>query len=132
MSAELDRLEVDLLFEGMKEIASTVTEIAAMELWAFATEIANVKTGNLRSSIQAEPSSDLSWVIGTGTEYAPFVHEGFDSFPLNSPVNIDGHWVYIGQHPGYKGNPFFDDAISDVEGRIDEFIDTAISQLGLE
>lgn len=42
-----------------------------------------VDTGNLRSSIQAEPmrNDGLQWRIGTGVEYAEFVEYGVRSKP---------------------------------------------------
>ena len=131
----VDTSEVYLVFDGLKEIGDIALEAMAMDLWAEATELANVKTGDLRSSIQAQGEGS-QWVVGTDLEYALYVHEGTPEHDIGSPINIDGHWVYIGRspkgkgkpHPGYKGNPFFDDATNIVEGRTDEYIQQAIGE----
>jgi hypothetical protein len=65
-------------------------------------------------------------VVGTGLEYAVPVHEGYGPFWLDRSVNIDGNWVYIKEHPGYSGDPFFDRTI---ETRTDIYLDLAISDL---
>ena len=80
-------------------------------------------------SIQAEQSDDLNWIVGTNLEYAVPVHEGYDPFWLDSPVNIDGNWVYIKEHPGYSGDLFFDRTIDTIEARIDTYLDLAITDL---
>lgn len=92
-------------------------------------EEAPVKKGTLRGSIQAEQHDDLSWIVGTNLEYAVPVHEGYGPFWLNSPVNIDGNWVYIKEHPGYGGNPFFECTVDKVEAKIDTYLDLTMADL---
>jgi hypothetical protein len=129
---EMDETEVLAMFEDSKELASTMVELWAADFEDKLMPRVNIKTGNLRSSIFSDPVDSLNWMFGTDLFYAPYVHEGFDSFWLDSPVNIDGDWVYIKQHPGYEGNPFFDDTLEETETQLDNYLEDAIASLGLE
>lgn len=113
----------------MKHIGSKAIEYMALDVEAESVIRANVKTGDLRSSISAQPRGDDSWAIGTNLDYAVFPHEGFGAFELNRSVLIDGHWVYIGRHPGYKGNPWFDDSLEIAGNRTEEYLSMATSDL---
>jgi hypothetical protein len=129
MTAEINHEEVYRLLYALKEVGSKVVEYMAMDFWAESVEEAPIKKGTLRGSIQAQQQDDLTWIIGTNLEYAVPVHEGYESFPLNSPVNIDGNWVYIKEHPGYSGNPFFDRTTEIIESRIDTYLDLAMADI---
>lgn len=127
MSADLNQSELDNLFEGLKEVGSRIIEYLALDFWSMSVEEAPIDKGTLRGSIQANQADDLSWVVGTNLEYAVLVHEGYPSFWLDSPVNIDGNWVYIKEHPGYGGDPFFDRTMDSVEAKIDTYLDLAMA-----
>ena len=133
MGMEINNGEVQLMFEGAKGVPEKALEYLAMDYWAVSVENANIKTGNLRSSIQAEGGGN-EWIVGTDLEYAPFVHEG------TAPHVIEGnpylywegaeHPVRRVQHPGYEGNPWFDTALEIIEGRLDEYLEMAIGDIG--
>jgi hypothetical protein len=129
MGVEIDRSEVDGLFEELEYVGSRSIEYLALDFWSISVEEAPIAKGTLRGSIQADQKDDLSWIVGTNLEYAVPVHEGYPPFWLDSPVNIDGNWVYIKEHPGYSGNPFFDRTIDSLEGKIDTYLDLAIADL---
>jgi hypothetical protein len=129
LGVELNHEELDRLLDNLKEVSSKVLEYMAMDFWSVSVEEAPIKKGTLRASIQSEQQDDLTWIVGTNLEYAVPVHEGYDSFPLDSPVNIDGQWVYIKTHPGYSGNPFFDRTTEIIEGRIETYLDLAMADI---
>jgi hypothetical protein len=130
----VDTSEVELLFEGMKQIGETALEILKDD---FLSETANEVprlTNTLANSIQAT-GGGLQWIVGTDIEYASYVHEGH----MTRPSQADSYVTYQGKSLGVKGhqhwvegNPFFERAIDTVEGRCDDYISQAISVLGLE
>jgi hypothetical protein len=135
----VDTSEVELLFEGMKQIGETALEILKDDFLSVSADEVPRLTNTLANSIQATGGGN-NWIIGTDIEYAGYVHEGTGPHDIGSPVLIGGSWVYIGlspggkgkPHPGYKGDPFFDRAIDTVEGRTDDYISQAITVLGLD
>lgn len=135
----VDTSEVELLFEGMKQIGETALEILKDDFLSVAAEEVPRKTNTLANSIQGIGGGG-QWIVGTDIEYAGYVHEGTPPHDIGSPIMIDGSWVYIGrspggkgkQHPGYKGDPFFDRTIDTIEGRTDDYISQAITVLGLD
>jgi hypothetical protein len=129
MGAEIDRSELDTFFEELKNVGNQVIEYLAMDFWSVSIEEAPIHRGTLRSSIQNEQQDNLTWIVGTSLEYAVPVHEGYGPFWLDSPVNIDGNWVYIKQHPGYSGDPFFDRTLDTIETRTNTYLELAISDL---
>jgi hypothetical protein len=54
MGAELDRSDVDLLFEDIKTVGSKVIEYLAIDFWSISVEEAPIAKGTLRGSIHAE------------------------------------------------------------------------------
>jgi len=108
-----------------ERMVNLVEDIADM-YEGFATDEAPVKLGDLQGSIYTENTGLLERLVSPHVDYAIHVHNGYDPFELNSPVNIDGGWVYIKTHPGYEGNPFMERAEtrgeSYVEMLSDEFI----------
>lgn len=129
MGVEFDPTDALMILNNLKEAGPRALAFLTIDFSAEAVSNANVKTGTLRSSIQAEQQDDTSWIVGTNLEYASFPHDGFDSFELNRSVNIGGNWVYIKTHPGYEGNPFFTDAGTTVEGNVEEYITMAVEDL---
>jgi len=135
MSMELDRSEIDLFFEGAREIGAKALEYMAMDFWGVSVEKANIRRGTLRDSIQAEQQSDDVWTVGTNLEYASYVHEGTDPheiFPLGKQALYwegASHPVKSVYHPGYEGNPWFDTAADIIEERMDEYLEMAIGDL---
>jgi hypothetical protein len=134
MGAEINDADIQLVFEGMKEIGLRAMVLMGSDFEAEAVQEAPIKTGNLRSSIQATTKDDYMWIVGTNLEYAPYVHEGTE------PHVIEGNpWLYWPgaehpvrkvNHPGTEANPFFDRATDTVEGRLDEYIQMAMEDVG--
>ena len=133
---EMDETEVLAMFEDSKELASTMVELWAADFEDKLMPRVNIKTGNLRSSIFSDPVDSLTWMFGTDLFYAPYVHEG------TPPHIIEGNpWLYWDgaehpvrrvNHPGYEGNPFFDDTLEETETQLDNYLEDAIASLGLE
>lgn len=149
MGMEFDRSTIDILFDNAPEIGSTIIEMATLDFWGESTEAANIKTGNLRSSIQYDIGEGQG-IVGTNLEYAPYVHEGFpahDIYPVGM-VSYLGATIRSGKqalywegadhpvpkvhHPGYGGNPFFKDTIPIIEGRSDEYLSLTMNILGFD
>jgi len=136
MTAEMDKTEVDVMFEGALEVGQKALEYLALDYWSVSVENANIKTGTLRGSIQYDQQDDNTWTVGTNLEYASYVHEG-TSPHLILPTNWDGYLWWEGadhpvryvEHPGYAGNPWFDTAIEITEGRLDEYLEMAMEDL---
>lgn len=136
MGGELDRSELNIMFEGAKQIGILALEYLAMDFWAVSVEHANIKWGTLRDSIQPDQQNDNVWTVGTNLEYAPFVHEGTEPHLITSQY-WDGYLYWPGakhpvryvEHPGYEGNPWFDTALDIIEGRSDEYLQRAMDDL---
>lgn len=87
----------------------------------------NVDTGNLRSSgrLHIEGTADPVCVVGYYTRYALAVHDG--SRPHIIRPSRSGVLAWSGpdgvvfarmvHHPGYTGNPFLDDALTEETAR---------------
>lgn len=131
----VDTSEVELLFEGMKQIGETALEILKDDYLSEVAERVNRKTNTLANSIQATGGGS-QWIVGTNLEYAPYPHEGTEPHWIegNDYLYWPGaeHPVRRVHHPGYAGNPFFDDSLDVVEGRSDDYISQAITVLGLD
>lgn len=133
MGMESDDSNVQVMFEGSLEVGQKALEYLVMDFWAVSVEKANIRRGTLRDSIQADQQDDNAWTVGTDLEYAVWVHEGTE------PHTIEGNpWLYWPgaehpvrrvEHPGYEGNPWFDHALDDVEGRLDEYLEMALSEI---
>jgi len=72
-----------LVFNRLPEItaslrpkASQIIRKCAADIEAGAKAVVPVDTGNLKNSIQTEMESDLTAVVGTNVEYAPYVEYG--------------------------------------------------------
>jgi len=61
---------------SLRPKASQIVRKAAADIEAHAKSIVPVDTGNLKNSIQTEMESDLTAVVGTNVEYAPYVELG--------------------------------------------------------
>lgn len=60
----------------LRQRASQVVRKAAFDIEARAKQVVPVRTGNLKNSIQTTMESDLTAVVGTAVEYAPYVELG--------------------------------------------------------
>jgi hypothetical protein len=96
------------------KLPSAVTEFLddiASSLEVLMKDEAPVRLGDLQNSITTDTVSPLERLIWPSMFYAPFVILGTRRHPINSPVNIEGNWVYIKEHPGTSPNPFPDRAL---------------------
>lgn len=78
-SLVVTRLVFDRLPElrgQLRERASQVVRKTAFDIEARAKATVPVRTGNLKNSIQTTMESDLTAVVGTAVEYAPYVELG--------------------------------------------------------
>lgn len=136
MGMEFDPTEVQFMFEGAKGVPEKAMEYLALDYWAVSVEKANHDEGDLQSSIQMEGGGN-EYTIGTDLYYAPFVHEGTAPHMITSQY-WDGYLYWPGadhpvryvMHPGYEGNPWFDIALDIIEGRLDEYLEMAIGDIG--
>lgn len=108
----------DKISELPDRMTNLVDDLASV-YEVLAKDEAPVDKGDLQGSIWTENTGVLSRLITPHVAHALPVHEGYDSFELNSPVNIDGNWVYIKTHPGFPGNPFMDRAESRGESYVE-------------
>ena len=78
----------------------------------------------------AESDKDgMNAIIGSNLNYAIYMEEGRGPFQVNSAVNIPRvGWRYIGQHPGYKAQPFLQPAYNKTSPKIKPAIDKAIKE----
>ena len=134
MGMDVNTSELELLFEDLKELSSKVLEFLAWDFESESTKLANVQTGKLMASIQARPQSDLSWVVGTDIEYAPYVHEGFPAHEIKATnakaLSLpDGNFYSHVWHPGYVGNPFFDDTTDIIESQLEKYLELAMGDI---
>lgn len=60
----------------LRQRASVAIRKAAHDVEARAKDIVPVDTGNLKNSIQTAMESDLTAIVGTHVEYAPYVEYG--------------------------------------------------------
>lgn len=80
---------------------------------------APVVIGDLQNSITTDTVSMTERLIWPSALHAAFVILGTRPHEINSPVKIEGNWVYIKEHPGTSPNPFPDRAVD----RADRFIE---------
>jgi len=73
----------ELVFDRLPELrgelrrqASAAIRKAAFDIEAHAKAVVPVDTGNLKNSIQTTMEDDLTAVVGTHVEYAPYVEFG--------------------------------------------------------
>lgn len=146
MGAEVDSKEVLDLFDDMLNVGTNALEFMTMDFWEISTERANIEKGTLRGSIQADKQSDHQWIVGTNLEYAPYVHDGTPPHEIKAksgkalgPITITGSYLGVSKsgkaffkvvhHPGYKGNPFFDDSLEIIERQLDEYVGMAMKAI---
>lgn len=60
----------------LRQRASQAVRKAALDIEARAKQVVPVRTGNLKNSIQTTMESDLTAVVETAVEYAPYVELG--------------------------------------------------------
>lgn len=133
---------IDITFD--KSIADNIQQIAdrlpsaitdflddvSSSLEVLMKDEAPVRFGDLQNSITTDTVSPLERLIWPSMEYAPFVILGTRPHEINSAIQIEGNWVYIGTHPGTSPNPFPDRAAdradSIIEARMDQFYNDLI------
>lgn len=104
----LDTKPLDALAARIPSKAAELVERGARRFETVAKDNAPIDTGNLRSKIAADPITRVMWQVRDNTEYGIYQEFGVNHpYTINSPVNIKGHWVYIGTHPGFKAHPFW-------------------------
>jgi hypothetical protein len=134
MGMEVNTSELELLLEGLNNLSSKVLEDLAWDFESQSTDLANIQKGTLKASIQAQQTSDLSWIVGTNIEYAPYVHEGFPAHEIKA-TNAkalsfpDGNFYKRVWHPGYVGNPFFDDTTDIIEAQLEKYLELAMGDI---
>jgi hypothetical protein len=133
MEAPID--ELHNVLEMTKETAVRLSELMANDLAESISDETPFVTGNLRSGWDdPTPTGELSYIFRNNVEYALAVHEG------SRPHIIEGnpylswpgakHPVRMVHHPGYGGNPFTEPAILSTEGKIDDLLSQALSEVG--
>ena len=122
-----------------RDITSAVeraVELAAIELWGNLKAEAPVDHGRLAGSFQLE-GEGLNYAITSGVEYALAVSEGTDPHEI-VPVEaqalrfvVEGEVIFARrvQHPGTPGDPYIDRSIEQVQARVPEFVEMALSGL---
>ncbi len=60
----------------LRQQASAAIRKAAYDIEAYAKAVVPVDTGNLKNSIQTTMEGDLTAIVGTHVEYAPYVEYG--------------------------------------------------------
>ncbi|MDP3014697.1 MAG: hypothetical protein Q8M92_10665 [Candidatus Subteraquimicrobiales bacterium] len=86
---------------------------------------APVRMGDLQKSVTTDSISNLERLIWPTVEHAAYVILGTDPHTINSATQIEGNWVYIGEHPGTDPNDFPSRAIKragpSIESRMESF-----------
>lgn len=80
--------------------AAEVVEGAAFACEALAKSIAPIDTGFLRSSIQAQPETPLSWIVAVGADYGKEVEFGTSrqaAQPYMTPASENVRPTFLGQ-----------------------------------
>lgn len=94
-------------------------------------ERVNVKTGRLRASRYTK-FSPFKGEFGYNANYAEAVHEGSKAHTIlpktKKALFWDGanHPVRMVRHPGYKGNPFLQEAVDASQPQVDKFFGEAV------
>ena len=88
-SIRLDTSKLDKLAANLHPVAEQLVAKAAFDVEALAKAAAPVKTGNLKSSIAAQPRGPFSWVVRVGASYGAYVEFGtskMDARPYLGPA----------------------------------------------
>jgi len=124
-----------------KQVYSRATELLAQEVWGHIGREAPTVHGRLAGSFHTEKMDEYNWRIFTNVHYALYVHEGTGVHgPAGRPIvpvnaqflafEWQGRTWFLKSVQGQKPNPYADRAISSAEGRTQEFVQRAISEMG--
>lgn len=132
------------LLNSAKGVAQVALELMVPDLLANIIKGTPVDHGRLQGAWDFD-IGDLTARLFNNVEYALAVHDGAKAHWIEAknakalgPIPMSG--TYMGVtfkgtgffkrvwHPGYVGNPFTEPAIEASEGRLDEFVQTALDQ----
>ncbi len=137
--AKVDTSEIENIKDEVMQAIRKITDYAAADLEGNLQEESPVDHGRLQGSWVREIVNQLTQRIYSTAEYALVVSEGSDPYEI-LPVNaqalrfvIDGDVVFAKrvQHPGIEGTGYIDTAIGRTEDRVEDFVDRALSEVGL-
>lgn len=119
-------------------------ELLAQEVWGHIGREAPTDEGKLANigNWSLEQMGNLAWRIHTNVAYALFVHEGTGIYgPVGKPIvpkrarylvfEWQGRTWFLKSVKGQKPNPYADRAMDAASARTQEFIQTAISEMGV-
>lgn len=92
----LEKLTLKLSHMAEQDFKEELTN-AALMVEAEAKQLCPRDTGLLADSITSEVE-DTTAVIGTGIDYAPYVHQGTGIYAPNGGTRQGGYWVFIKQN----------------------------------
>lgn len=158
MGLEIPIKELKAIIEQAKNIAQIALKLTSIELYGNIKEESPVDEGRLQGSWEIKQLGQFLYQIFTNVAYALAVHDGskpheiwpkgitykikkgsyFSKGSGSGPTSAAHglywkgarHPVRMVNHPGYKGNPFTEPAISRTEDRLDEFVQTALDKMG--
>lgn len=135
----VDISEIQGMADDFLRGLSKMTDLVTMEIQGNLQEESPVDHGRLQISWNTERKAPLINNVYSTAEYALVVSEGSDPYEI-LPVEaqalrfeVKGDIVYAKRvhHPGIKGTGYIDKAINRVDGRIDEFVNKSLDEVGL-
>jgi len=138
---EFNEEDIRHFTELVKEVYTRAVAYVAQDVWGNIKREAPVNEGRLAGSFDLEKLDDYAWRIYTNVHYALFVHEGTGIYgpvgqrivPVSASVLVFewmGRTWFLKSVAGQEPNPYADRAMDTSAARIDEFVNTAISELG--
>lgn len=142
------RFEVEFNDEEVRQLAilargaiRRAQELVAQEVWGNISREAPTDHGKLAGEWTIEAVGEMDWRIYTNTEYAAWVHDGTGIHgPRGTPIvprtapflvfEFKGRIWHLRSVKGQKPNPYADRAMAKAEGRVNEFIERAMAEMG--
>jgi len=120
-SIRLDTRELDRLTAQLEPKAEEIISATAIQIEGIAkTRVPVGETGNLKSSIQAEPAGRLRWIINVASEYGIYVELGTGRRGAASNIQRPEGVSYAGYWAGMAARPFLIPAVESVRAKFSQ------------
>jgi len=138
---EFNQEDLKRYLDLVGQVFARATENLAKDVWGNIGREAPTRHGKLAGSFNLERLDEYSWMISSPTEYALFVHEGTGIYgPVGQRIvpkrarflvfEWKGRTWFLKSVAGQRPNPYVDRAMTASEGRMREFVNMAIAQVG--
>lgn len=140
-TVEFNDDDITRLTELARGIFSRATELLAQEVWGNIGREAPTDHGRLAGSFMIEAMNEFDWRIYSNVEYSLWVHEGTGVYgPRGQPIvpvtasvlvfEAYGKTWFLKSVQGQEPNPYADRAIATADSRVQEFVTTALNEMG--